>query len=466
MKSVLIYSILAIALLSGCSKSDSPEPEETTPPVVVPPTEKPVPPTFTSFAPLTAKANDEITLTGTGFGNDSTKVKVTFSVGKRAILKSVTPTQIVLYAPASTDIGKITLTLNDTTTLTSKENFTPIASPASDYVVKSVGISRIMIAADVNDGITIAELFGGGNRVILKKGTGNTMDVVGTSIGLLPAEFLVPEGNVPFLNAPIDNGNTSLDTSGTAMVVKLKGFDKKKTGYNQLNLVMHKYLWVLPIGGWAGFETNLAYLKINIPEGKKSTEYGNAFLRKIFSGNISVSSVELAKPKSEKPYITRDQIVSNIQAVTNINEPKGLTVRFRTLLYSVNFTSDNAYAINVGKPLKFEWVNANNATISKESEYVYTAKFNNMKAGGDDQVVEPADSVNKVFLRITGFNPELTGFNQLRLFIGSDSFYNGELRLIFNDTPLRTPDLAFFKEVYRTGQFLNCGTLMPSYKHY
>lgn len=133
--------------MSGYSKKNLPVPEKTAPPTVVPPKEKPVPPTFTGFAPLIAKADDEIKLTGTGFGNNSTKVKVTFSVSKRAILKSVTPTQVVLYTPASTNIGKITL--NDTTTLTSKENFTPIVTPVSDYVLRSVGISRIILAVDV-----------------------------------------------------------------------------------------------------------------------------------------------------------------------------------------------------------------------------------------------------------------------------------------------------------------------------
>jgi len=454
--SAIVFFIIAFA---ACSKTETPpaeQPKPVTPPVVV----APVNPSVSSYGPVSAKPGEDITLSGSGFGTDASKVIIVFPDGTVAEVKSVADNKIIFTVPAKTISGQLTVIISGTT-------FKPAQAfsllNANGYVVKSVGISRIMLAVDDNGAMTLAELFGGGNRVILKKGGGNTMDVVGNGIGTIPDVFGVPDGTVPYWSSAIDNGVTP-DTSGAAMVVKLKGFDKSKTGYNQLNLVMHKYLWVRS-SGWAGYETNLAYLKINIPAGKTNSDYQSVFLKKLFSGNINVSTIELAKPKAENPYITRDQLISSGQAVSAPSVARALTARLTSILYGAYFTS-TAAAINVGKPLKFEWVNAENAEVTKEGTYTFTARFKNIKKGGFDQVVEPADSVDKVFLRITGFNPETIGFNQLRLFIADDGFYDGGLQLIFNDKPLADPKLEFIKEVYRSAAALNCAGLEPAFKHY
>ena len=43
------------------------------------------------------------------------------------------------------------------------------------YVVKTIGISHINVSVDANYKLSVASLYGGGNRVILKAGSGITM---------------------------------------------------------------------------------------------------------------------------------------------------------------------------------------------------------------------------------------------------------------------------------------------------
>jgi len=173
---------------------------------------------ITSFAPLTAKVMEEITLRGTEFGTSTNKVKVMFSGGIIARVKSVTPTQIILYTPVTTETGKIILILNDTTTLTSKEDFAPIISnpevnpgenpggnptgnpTTKPYVVKTFAIAGVGLTTTLVDGKLKALITqysdGTGNVVDLRSGTGVTVGWVNAG----PDKYtVVMNGNTPEL---------------------------------------------------------------------------------------------------------------------------------------------------------------------------------------------------------------------------------------------------------------------------
>ncbi|WP_406825427.1 IPT/TIG domain-containing protein [Pedobacter sp. KACC 23697] len=461
LKYLLVFGLF---LATACSKTDTPVPEEKPAPVTPPTTGTGGSITISSYAPTSAKAGDELTVTGTGFGTDMSRIIVTFADGTSATVKSVTETKIVLTVPITIN-GQITFLINGTT-LKPTQLFTFVRT--SDYIVKTIGVSRIAIVVDANQNLTLAELYGDGNRVILKSGSGNTMTVLGTNISTIPDGLgTQPQGTLPFLDKIIDNGDTAVDTSGTsAFVLKLKGFDKSKTGYNQLNIVLHKLVYK-PIAGNAGYKTNLSYnVDFNKANGKTNANYQSAYLNGLFSGNINVTTVEIAKPKSQNPYIIRDQMISGGQAVTGIDIANSLNTKLTNYFYLAKFANSSAESIAVGSPLKYEWVNADNAVIEKATTYTYIAKFSNMMTNGYTNIVQPSDTTNHVFLRITGFDANACGFNQLRLFPAKDGFSDGGMQVVFNDKPNAAPNLDFIKKVYTTSSGLYCIQLQPNFPSY
>jgi len=457
--------VFGLFFATACSKTDNPVPEDKPASPVTPPTTGAGGTiTISSYAPTSAKAGDELTVTGTGFGTDISKITVTFADGTVATVKSVTDTKIVLAVP-TTITGQITFIINGTT-LKPTQLFTFVRT--SDYVVKTIGVSKIAIVVDANQNLSLAELYGGGNRIVLQSGTGNTMAVLGTNISPIPDGLTSqPEGTLPFLDKEIDNGETAIDTSGTlAFVLKLKGFDKSKTGYNQLNVVLHKLVYK-PIAANAGYKTNLSYnVDFNKPNGKTNANYKSAYLNGLFSGNINVAAIEIAKPKSQNPYITRDQMISGGQAVTGIDVAKSLNTKLTNYFYLAKFANSSAESIAVGSPLKYEWVNADNAVIEKATTYTYIAKFSNMMTNGYSNIVQPSDTTNHVFLRITGFDVNACGFNQLRLFPAKDGYSDGGMQIVFNDKPNAAPNLDFIKKVYTTTSGLYCIQLQPNFPSY
>jgi len=350
-----------------------------------------------------------------------------------------------------------------TTTTTTPPANSGITVGANGYTVRTIGISRILVGTDKNSKITVATLYGGGNKIILKAGTGNSMEFQGANIATLPDALGNPDAQMPYLNQPIDNGNAPQDTTGTnAVVIKLKGFNKQVTGYNQLNLVMCKQIWAMAPGE-AGYYTNLTYLTFTRRGTTSNVNYEADFLKTLFAGSISVTYAEIAPPKSASSYITEDQILSSGDATYDTKSNQPTWVDLTSLFYRVLFTSQAGF--NVGSPLKFQWVNADNGTIKKTSDYSYSAYFSNIKTGGFDQVVDPVDSTNKVFLRVTGFDPAITGYNQLRIFLASDGFYDSGLQVVFTTIPTTAPTLSFIKSVYN-GSALNCNMLSPQWPHY
>ncbi|HEY0245408.1 MAG TPA: hypothetical protein VGC01_07605 [Mucilaginibacter sp.] len=363
-------------------------------------------------------------------------------------------------SPDNPNSGNGQNTENSPTTVGNVTNY-------NGYVVKTIGISRILLAVDDNYNMTVAYLYGGGNKVILKAGTGNTIELKDGIIATCPdAVIQTPDGTIPYLDQDIDNGKLADTTAFSAAVIKIKGFDKSKTGYNQLNLVMCKFLW--PADGDPGYHNNVTYLKMKKAAGKKNADYNYDFITKLFSGNISVSDIEIAPPVSASTYITEDHIISSGQASYN----PSLNKTYDVSLIDPFFSFSESYLLGtpivpVVNTLKFEWANASDGTISTDSNgagYIYWAKFNNIKVGGLDQVVEPADTVNKVFLRITGFDRPSFGFNQLRLFVANDGFYDGSLQVDYNAIPQKTPTLNAIKDIYAAQGLY--GSASPRWPHY
>jgi len=338
------------------------------------------------------------------------------------------------------------------------------------YVVKTIGISRILISVDNDLKLSAAVLYGGGNKLILKPGTGNKMEMQGiTAFKMIPAALGTPDGTLPSLDIPIDNGNPPQDTSGaTATVIKLKGFDKQKYGYNQLNLVMCKFVWANEHSSESqgSYWTNLTYLNFFIQHYPQTIPYyGTSYIKSLFTGNIAVTDLEIAKPKSEHPYIVEDQIITGGQASADLKtSQKTVIADLRSFPYRSLFVTGQGE--NVGSPIKMAWVNADKGAVKKIDDYTYQIMFDNAKTGDVGQIVEPPDSVSRPFLRISGLNPAITGFNQIRLFVGSDNIGNdGSLQLIVNIPQTTAPTFAFIRDAYLT-PYLNCFELRPQWLHF
>ncbi len=90
----------------------------------------PNPPTITSFTPLSAKPNDVVTITGTGF-NANPNNNIIFFGATKAVVTAATSTSITVTVPIGATYSPITL-LNISTSLAcaSLVNFNPIYSPA------------------------------------------------------------------------------------------------------------------------------------------------------------------------------------------------------------------------------------------------------------------------------------------------------------------------------------------------
>jgi len=146
---LFITAVIAIMLsVTGCSKS-SPADSATPTPVI---------PVLTAITPAKALPNSAVSITGTNFTTDLTKISVTFN-GVPATVYSATATEIVVGVPASAKTGNVVL-ISDGTTLTSP-SFTVTSGTQTTYVTgyfEHVGI----------DGS--GTVYGDGNGVI-EKGT-------------------------------------------------------------------------------------------------------------------------------------------------------------------------------------------------------------------------------------------------------------------------------------------------------
>jgi uncharacterized protein (TIGR03437 family) len=100
MKTYSVYCLLLCAffILAGCKKNEG------NPPVVTPPS-------VSGISPTSGPVNASVTISGSNFGTDISKVKVSFN-GLAATVQTVANTQIVAPVPANATTGKVTVTVN------------------------------------------------------------------------------------------------------------------------------------------------------------------------------------------------------------------------------------------------------------------------------------------------------------------------------------------------------------------
>ncbi|WP_158869197.1 IPT/TIG domain-containing protein [Maribellus comscasis] len=143
---VFALVLLAGTLFISCSKDD--DPVDTTPQLTV-----------TSFSPATARENDTVTITGTGFNaTNYTLNMVKFTTNRSAIVTSATETELKVLAPDCNN-GPITVTVGEQS-VTTTQNFTfntdlpdpKLLSvvPESGYVGSEVNITGENFGADIS----------------------------------------------------------------------------------------------------------------------------------------------------------------------------------------------------------------------------------------------------------------------------------------------------------------------------
>jgi hypothetical protein len=352
--------------------------------------------------------------------------------------------------PLDNNTGTTTGTTPGTTTGTTPGT---TGGTTNNYVVKTIGISRIRLAFDNNNNITVAELLGGGNRVIVRTGSGNHMELVNNTGG--EPYIDVADGSPPnatYYASPVAINNTvPPDTLHTA-VIKLTGFDKAKVGYNQLNLVVCKEVRPKTIE----FYSTMRILKMN--KTKPNASYNDAFFKAAFNTNINVTSVEIAQ--SADPYITRDAITDGVQIVydkKNINNTISLKF-YDNGLGTLKLWQTANDAFYAGNPIKtkIENLDKGNLTYYKDNYYgFYQPLLSNIKRGDFDQIVDPADTVNKVFIRITGFDKAVCGFNQLRLFVTElPPDVNNPILFYLNEPDKSVMTIPFIQQSFITNGFV------------
>jgi len=97
-------SVICLAcMLFACSKKDS---------TVSPPIDPVTDPVISSFLPDTGSEATIVTINGTSFSNDTSKVRVQFN-GITAIITSATATQIIAIVPPGATSGKLSVTVNN-----------------------------------------------------------------------------------------------------------------------------------------------------------------------------------------------------------------------------------------------------------------------------------------------------------------------------------------------------------------
>jgi len=333
---------------------------------------------------------------------------------------------------------------------------------ANGYVVKSIGFSRIVLGVDANDKLIAAELYGGGNKIVLQPGSGNNVQMIGSGFYSVLPDGFQPDGSAQSINAPIDNGTMPKDTTGArGLCIKITGFDKQKTGYNQLNLVMDNIVMAEP-PGTAGYFDNIAYSTYNTS--RQNSDYPGAFFKGLFTGSINVADVEIAPPASANPYITDDEVMYDGQGVYSYQQAIAYRLSLLSSTFNVDFEQTAPANFSFGSPLKYEWVNANSGSVTSTDNYDFTLYFTNIMSY--EQPVLPSDTTSKVFLRITGFNPAVTGFNQLRIFVAKrPTVFDGGLPFITHEAQATTPNLTMAKQAF-IPIGLYCNYAAPLVPHY
>lgn len=112
---------------------------------------------------MSAEKGTEITITGEQFGTNKANVKTLIgSVQAETEIISLTDTKLFFELLAASKSGKITIErIKESKSATSSASFEFIP----DYIVKTVGISRVMLALNKADKLVVADLWGGGTML-------------------------------------------------------------------------------------------------------------------------------------------------------------------------------------------------------------------------------------------------------------------------------------------------------------
>jgi len=94
-------------MMEACNKGTNPPPNPPPPP----PPHGSNAPTISGISPDSGARNVQVTITGTNYGTDTSKIKVSFN-GVAAILKSASATQIVTLVPAKAGKGPVIVTVD------------------------------------------------------------------------------------------------------------------------------------------------------------------------------------------------------------------------------------------------------------------------------------------------------------------------------------------------------------------
>ncbi|SEO84048.1 hypothetical protein SAMN05192574_11431 [Mucilaginibacter gossypiicola] len=322
-----------------------------------------------------------------------------------------------------------------------------------NYVVKTVGISTIRMATDANEKITAAEFIGGGNHIVVKTGNANNMSFINTNnfepnVGPYDNVNHVFNGGWSNANYPvaqggsIDNGKM-LDTANS-ITIKLKGFDKSKTGYNQLNLVLCGAPFLNTAKDWTQYNLIYIYHDGSYPDAVRK----NALYARLLTTPVTVRSVELAKPLSENPYIVKDVVISTLLTVTD-KQNKTTRMEFSTGLYGLlKIGNDISGDKKVGNTLTTELVNGDKGQLSYSPQNdgfgtLYQPIFSNMLPSSFAAMPEAADSLSKVFVRVSGFDASKCGYNQLRFYLMLDPY---DIKQGFDPRPIFNVNLEHDKK--------------------
>jgi hypothetical protein len=312
-----------------------------------------------------------------------------------------------------------------------------------NYVVKTVGISTIRMATDANEKITAAEFIGGGNHIVVRAGNTNSMSFINTnntepSVGPydnVNHQFLGAWSNANYPVAQgggIDNGKM-LDTVNS-ITIKLKGFDQSKTGYNQLNLVLCGAPYLKTVQDWVQYNLVYIYHDGSYPDAVRK----NALYARLLTTPVTVRSVELAKPLSENPYIIKDVVISTLLTVTDAQNKTTRMEFSADAIGILKLGNDASGDKKAGTMLKTELVNGDKGQLSYSAQYdgfgtMYQPMFSNMFPTSFAPVPEAADSLSKVFVRVSGFDASKCGYNQLRCYIMIDPY---DLKQGFDPRPI------------------------------